>query len=57
MFNVAHLLKWSLYTMRMTIGVVIGEALMNKNIDEAYTLIEVMVQSSYQWGSNHRSTK
>lgn len=39
-----------MYTMRMTIDVVIGEALMNKNIDEAYTLIEVMVQSHYQWG-------
>lgn len=46
---VAHLFYNSLlYTTRMTIDAAAGGALMNKNLEDAYALIEDMVKNHYQ---------
>lgn len=42
-----------LYNIRMTIGVVVGGALMDKPYNEAYQLIENMAQNHHQWGAEH----
>ncbi|XP_020266822.1 uncharacterized protein LOC109842344 [Asparagus officinalis] len=39
------------YNTRMTVDAATGGALMNKTIDEAYTLIEDMAQNHYQWAN------
>ncbi|XP_020262408.1 uncharacterized protein LOC109838369 [Asparagus officinalis] len=39
------------YNTRMTVDAAAGGALMNKTIDEAYTLIEDMAQNHYQWAN------
>ncbi|XP_020272432.1 uncharacterized protein LOC109847612 [Asparagus officinalis] len=39
------------YNTRMTVDAAVGGALMNKTIDEAYTLIEDMAQNHYQWAN------
>lgn len=38
---------------RMNIEVTVGGALMDKPFNEAYQLIQSMVQNHYQWGNEH----
>ncbi|XP_073219968.1 uncharacterized protein [Cicer arietinum] len=45
------------YTTRMTVDAAAGGALLNKNIEEAYALIEDMAQNHYQWSSDRSPQK
>lgn len=48
-WSVAHLFYNSLlYTTRMTIDAAAGGALMNKNLEDVYALIEDMVKNHYK---------
>ncbi|XP_020243612.1 uncharacterized protein LOC109821792 isoform X2 [Asparagus officinalis] len=44
------------YNTRMTVDAAAGGALMNKTIDDAYTLIEDMAQNHYQWANERAQT-